>query len=135
METTFVIPNDVAQLHGAIDMLRQFCGEQNVPAEPARLMALALDEILVNIMRYAYEHGGEIHVRLEREDDRLAVEVQDRGRPFDPTKAEDPNLDQLADQYVESGRGIFLARQCVDELDYHYADGTNRVVLLKRLGP
>lgn len=126
------ISSDIAELHGALAALAQFCRETSVDGEACRLMSLALDEMLVNVMRYAYENGGEICIGFRSEEERLVVEVADRGRPFDPTGADSPDLDSMADEGVERGRGIFLARQCVDEFDYHYADGVNRLTLVKQ---
>ena len=96
-------------------------------------MALALDEVLVNIMRYAYEDESEIHVRFEHGQGRLAIEVTDCGRPFDPTRAETGDPDDLADRGVERGRGLLLARSSVDELNYRRIDDENHLALVKYL--
>ena len=47
---------------------------------------LALDEVLTNVISYAYDDAGahEIEVRLEVEGEDVVVEVTDDGRPFDP---------------------------------------------------
>ena len=127
------IPSDIAQLHDAIDLLEAFGREAGMGRETCRFVALALDEVLVNIMRHAYEGEGEIHVRFEHGQGRLAVEVTDCGRPFDPTRAEMADPDDLAERGTESGRGLLLARSSVDELNYRRIDDKNHLTLVKYL--
>ena len=130
----FTIPSDIAQLHDAIGLLEAFGREAGIGWETCRSVALALDEVLVNIMRYAYEDEGEVHVRFEHGEGRLGIEVTDCGRPFDPTRAEAADPDDLAERGVESGRGLLLARSSVDELNYRRIDDENHLTLVKYLG-
>ena len=87
---------------------------------------LVLEEILVNIARYAYEAGGgEVDVAYSTHAGSLLVEVTDRGRSFNPLEAAPPDLALgLADRPV-GGLGVLLVKQIVGSLSYRREDGQN----------
>jgi serine/threonine-protein kinase RsbW len=87
---------------------------------------LVLEEILVNIARYAYEAGsGEVDVAYSTQAGSLLVEVTDRGRSFNPLEAAPPDLALgLADRPV-GGLGVLLVKQIVGSLSYRREDGQN----------
>ncbi len=80
-------------------------------------IAMAVREITVN----AITHGNQldaakkVHLDFSISPAGLIIEVRDEGRGFDASKLPDPLApDNLLRQ---SGRGIFLARAFMDELD------------------
>ena len=89
---------------------------------------LVLEEILVNIARYAYEGGvGEVEVAYSADAGTLSVEVTDQGRSFNPLEAAPPDLTLgLADRPV-GGLGVLLVRQIVGSLSYQRKEGQNTV--------
>lgn len=90
---------------------------------------LVLEEILVNIARYAYEGGpGEVEVGYSAQGDTLLVEVTDRGRSYNPLEAAPaPDLTLgLADRPI-GGLGVLLVKQIVGSLTYRHQDGQNTV--------
>src|SRR5262245_3971503 len=74
------------ELERARDMVESFCDTHKLPAETTNLMNLALDEILSNIVKYAYEvpETGTIDVELEYSDNKLKASIEDHGVAFDP---------------------------------------------------
>jgi anti-sigma regulatory factor (Ser/Thr protein kinase) len=89
---------------------------------------LVLEEILVNIARYAYEDGaGEVEVAYSTEDGSLLVEITDQGRSFNPLDAAPPDLALgLADRPI-GGLGVLLVKQIVGSLTYRRRDGRNKL--------
>jgi sigma-B regulation protein RsbU (phosphoserine phosphatase) len=87
---------------------------------------LVLEEILVNIARYAYEDGaGDVEVAYSADASSLLVEVTDGGRSFNPLDAAPPDLALgLADRPI-GGLGVLLVRQIVGSLSYRRQDGQN----------
>jgi serine/threonine-protein kinase RsbW len=103
-------------------------GAEAVGLEPADMdkLDLVLEEILVNIARYAYDgRVGEIEVAYSAEAGSLLVEVTDRGRSFNPLEAAPPDLTiGLADRPV-GGLGVLLVKQIVASLSYRREDDQN----------
>ena len=91
----------------------------------------AVGEAFNNIAVHGYRDGTpglvEIDVGVDRRG-RLAVEMRDYGRSFDPRTAAAPDLDALP----ESGMGTFIMNRLMDEVDYR-PGSPNVLKLVKRL--
>jgi anti-sigma regulatory factor (Ser/Thr protein kinase) len=103
-------------------------GAEAVGLDPADMnkLDLVLEEILVNIARYAYQGGaGDVQVAYSTEAGSLLVEVTDSGCSFNPLESAPPDLALgLADRPI-GGLGVLLVRQIVGSLSYRRQDGQN----------
>ena len=101
--------------------------------EPALVadLKLALTEACSNAVRHAYKgrRSGEVEVRYELDDDKLAVEVVDEGIGFDPEAA----VPAAGDALDEGGLGISIIRAIVDELDIKSSDSGSSLRFTKYL--
>ncbi|MBM3294650.1 MAG: ATP-binding protein [Candidatus Aminicenantes bacterium] len=95
---------------------------------------LAVTEVLINIVRYAYPAApGDMTLRVWDEAGVLHVECSDRGRPFDPRQFPDPSLENMTSGERKGGLGVYLARRLSDGFDYRREDGRNVVTISKRI--
>lgn len=80
---------------------------------------LATEELLVNIISYAYdETGGEIEVSLDKQDGMITVEISDCGQLFNPLEAKDPDISLSIDEREPGGLGIYLVKKLSLSLEY-----------------
>lgn len=88
---------------------------------------LCLEEILVNIIHYAYpDTPGEMDIACElTEDDTLIIEVTDRGIPFDLLSVEKPDITANMDERNIGGLGIFFVKELMDDVQYHRENDKN----------
>lgn len=102
----------------------------------ANRINLAVEELTVNALEYAYPEGerGRVSVSATFENNILEFRICDEGRPFDPTMAPDPDLTLDADSRPVGGLGIFLARKIMDEIVYRREGKRNVVTMRKRMG-
>ena len=106
----------------------------DIPARARMQIALAAEEIYVNIVRYAYHPGkGKATVSCSAEGEPLQVilEFADSGRPFDPLAAPEADVTLPAGEREIGGLGILLARKSMDQISYAYRDGKNILTLKK----
>ncbi len=100
-------------------------------------LSLAVDEIATNIVMHGYETGGrpgKLTIWADTRADRLAVYLEDTGRPFDPREAPRPdNLDRPLEERQDGGLGIFLALWGVDDFVYERRGGVNRCTFVMHL--
>lgn len=108
----------------SIAPFREFvrAGALGAGIEPQELekLDLVLEEILINVARYAYTpEQGLVEVRYRADGSgKLHVEVVDSGRVFNPLEADPPDLSRgLADRPI-GGLGVFLMRSMVASIDY-----------------
>lgn len=114
-----------------------FVSGGGLPAEIAFDVNVALEEVVTNVISYAFQDGGEhaIEVTLEIDGAELRAVVTDEGIPFDPREAAPPDLGLPVAERPLGGLGIFLARRLMDGLDYR-REGTRNVVRLRKdVGP
>lgn len=106
---------------------------EGIAPERAAKLALALEEIFVNICRYAYPNvDGTVTFRCGIDGDDFVVEIVDHGQPFDPSAVPDPDLAADLDARPIGGLGWYLAHRLVDSLQYCRDDGRNIIRLALR---
>jgi anti-sigma regulatory factor (Ser/Thr protein kinase) len=100
-------------------------------------VSLALDEMLTNVMSYAWPQGGTHAVRLvlSVEGGVLTAEVTDDGVPFDPRTVPEPDLSAPLEQRRLGGLGIHFAMTLMDRVEYHRVGDENRLTLIKTIHP
>lgn len=111
---------------------------QEVGASPRarRQMEIALEEIFVNIARYAYRSGeGNVTIRASLGGDPKALTLRfcDSGAPFDPLAREDPDVSLDARSREIGGLGIYLVKELMDAAAYQYVDRMNVFTITKIL--
>jgi anti-sigma regulatory factor (Ser/Thr protein kinase) len=129
------LANDLAGLAGLADRIDRFGAEQRLPGNVVNALNVVLDEAVSNAINHGYDAGvrGEIAVRLRRGADRVEVEVEDDGRPFDPLRAPPPDLSLPLERRPIGGLGIHLIRNLMDEVSYARQGGRNVLKMAKRL--
>jgi serine/threonine-protein kinase RsbW len=92
-------------------------------------LKLAVTEACGNVVRHAYPGAsGAVHVRYEVIDDRIAIEVEDRGGGVEPAAPF-----ELADGMpVESGMGLAIIQAIVDEFEIDAGGETGGTVVRMR---
>jgi serine/threonine-protein kinase RsbW len=112
------------------EFVRKGALEANLPEPVGRQLELLLEEILVNIWRYAYPEGapGTVVVTYSVSvPGEIAVEVGDQGVEFDPSTAVVPELSEDLDRRSVGGLGILLLKSFAKSLQYRRQQGWNRL--------
>ena len=110
-----------------------------VPADPETQFTLRLvvEELVVNIVNYAYGDGGDGPLRIELDSDHksLTLTIADNGTPFNPLEQATPDTTLSAEERSIGGLGIFLGREMMDTVDYKRVDGANVITATKNIKP
>ena len=98
-------------------------------------LQLAVDEACSNIITYGYAHAAtaeerKIRIRCSRHDGTIAVEIKDRGKPFDPTTVAPPDLEASLEERQIGGLGIYFMKKVTDAISYAYKNGQNVLTLV-----
>ena len=123
-----------------IETVTDFVNEQlealDCPMKAQMQIDIAIDELFGNIAHYAYNPDvGDATVRVEVIDDPLSVIITfvDKGVPYDPLTAADPDVTLSAEDRAIGGLGIFMVRKSMDEITYRYENGSNILSIRKTL--
>lgn len=87
---------------------------------------LCVEEVVENIVSYAYERGdGWLEAQTELCEGSLVISLRDAGTPFNPLDTPDPDITLSAEERQIGGLGIFLCKKMMDKVSYEYKDGCN----------
>lgn len=127
------IKNEMSELEGLYAAINQFLTSHKVPYRSGYAVNLALEELAVNVIRYAYVDDDEhnIEIGLGIVDGQIILEIRDAGRPFDPREAPEHDVD--VDDLEPGGLGLTLVLDIVDRLTYRREDEKNHVQALIQL--
>ena len=132
---TVIVTNAVSEIGRLHASVSQFCRENGLSADIEGDLSLALEEILMNVIRYGHPEGGrhEILINLSLENECVTVEVEDDGTPFNPLDAPEPDIEAPIEKRPIGGLGIHLVRILMDGLEYRRTNGRNLLSMRKRL--
>ncbi|MFZ2006645.1 MAG: ATP-binding protein [Stellaceae bacterium] len=124
---------DIADIPRLLDWVEACCRECRVKGETPSKLALALEEAVANVINHAFAGiaAPRITVELTIDDDRVAAEIIDNGRPFNPTAAPEPDCAAPLESRDVGGLGIHLIRRMMDHVDYRRMGDENRLRLEK----
>jgi serine/threonine-protein kinase RsbW len=96
-------------------------------------IAMAVREAAVNAVLHgnAYDPEKKVELEFERTSQDLVITIRDQGRGLDPAQIPDP----LAPENLlkTSGRGIFLIRSFMDDVQIHPTSAGTEIKLIKHV--
>ena len=122
--------NDTGSLiHEILDALTPY----DLKSEDIYSIRLAIDETLANAWRHGLneDSNAKFNVGYHISDLGFRLRVSDSGPGFDHESLPDPTVPE--NLYKASGRGVFLIRQMMDEVEFN--DAGNEISVLKRFDP
>lgn len=96
-------------------------------------ISMAVREAAVNAVLHgnAYDPKKKVKVTMERTPDSIVIAIADQGRGLDPEAVPDPlSPDNLLKQ---SGRGIFLIKAFMDEVQFRNLEQGTEIKLIKHV--
>ncbi|MFP5221179.1 MAG: ATP-binding protein [Acidobacteriota bacterium] len=115
---------ELERVHAEVENFLERC---DVAGRDSYHIRLALDELVTNVICYAYDgEGGHcIDVHLMRSPGAVTVTLMDSGKPFNPLLAPEPDVNAPPEKRRIGGLGIHFVRKTMDELHYERRDGMN----------
>lgn len=134
---TLEVRNTDAAMASAAEAAENWLEQNGVGRQTAYFILLAIEELVTNCIKYAWNDGAEhtIVVELTAEEQAVRLVAIDDGGAFDPFSAPPPALTGDAGERPIGGLGLHLLREMADEIAYERRDGTNRLTLTKRTAP
>jgi serine/threonine-protein kinase RsbW len=112
-------------------IIEQLKKEYPLTDEDVFPIRLALDEGLANAVKHGNKFNETLSVRANvvTQNDELIIDIKDQGQGFDFVHVPDPTAqDKLM---KTSGRGVFLMRKIMDQVEYY--DGGRGLRMVKKL--
>ncbi len=135
MKKSIVLPNDIQEVPKLNAFVEEVCRAVGFDELVTMSITVAIEEAVVNVMKYAYppEQRGEVTVEAASNDVRLKFTITDSGKPFDPTVQPEVDTTLPANQRKIGGLGIHIIRQNMDSINYERINNLNVLTLRKTL--
>jgi sigma-B regulation protein RsbU (phosphoserine phosphatase) len=135
LSRSITLDNDVAQVTELNQFVQSVTEELQFDKALSRRIKLAVEEVVVNIMDYAYvaDVKGQVKVEAMANDERLRFILTDSGRAFDPTAVSRADTTLTVEDRPIGGLGILLVRNLMDSINYERIDGQNVLRIEKKI--
>jgi anti-sigma regulatory factor (Ser/Thr protein kinase) len=133
---TIPLTNQISEIERLSNVVNEFGEKHSVSSEAMFAMNLALEEILINVIKHGYADEGahEIEVRLSFDDGEMIAEVEDDGIAFNPLDAPIPDITKPLEERPIGGLGIHLTRTMMDRTAYQRLGNKNILLMAKKAG-
>ena len=134
MRKSLVLPCDVQEVPRLNAFVEEVCLAVGFDDLTTMGIKVAVEEAVVNVMKYAYPPGQQRDVTIEAasNDLRLKFTIIDSGQPFDPTVQAEVDTTLSAGERKIGGLGIHIIRQNMDSINYERMDNLNVLTLRKK---
>lgn len=132
--TELVIRNEIPQLALLSAAIERIGREHALAQKPLVQLQVTLDEIVSNVIKYAWPEGGshEIRIRITVDAGKVKVDVADDGMSFDPRNTAPPAPPPSGKKRRPGGVGLHMVRQLMDSFEYTRIGGWNHSTLTKQ---
>ena len=120
------LDNVLSYVHSVID--------KKVEKNQSMKLDVVIEEIFVNIAKYAYDDVGDVLIEVLFDKNKLILTFEDEGNPFNPLEKDDPDTSLSSDNRQIGGLGIFMVKKMVDKVKYEYKDNKNILIIEKKFG-
>lgn len=133
MRRSLVLPNDTQEVPRLNAFVEEVCRDTGFDEDTVAKIKVAVEEAVVNVMKYAYPEGqsGDVTIEAASNDLRLKFTIIDNGKPFDPTVQTAVDTTLPAKEREIGGLGIHIIRQNMDSINYERMDNLNVLTLRK----
>jgi anti-sigma regulatory factor (Ser/Thr protein kinase) len=126
------IKNNIEEMSRICDEIHEFCIESGIPDGRYHDIILIVDEIVTNVISYAYQDGKEheFSLHLNEYDQHVSINLIDNGIAFNPLEREDPDICSSIEERQIGGLGIFIVKQLAEVVEYSRVDEQNRLSIM-----
>ena len=122
---------DVGNLDTVLDFINMELFDY--PAELRSNVDVAVEEIFVNIVNYAYKPDkGDVAIYISTKQ-KISIKFEDKGREYNLIEQDDPDLDKPLMEREIGGLGVFMVKKLMDEIEYMRIGNKNVLVITKNL--
>ena len=127
--------NEEQELKRVAEFMETVCYELQIDMHVAMKLQVAMEEMVTNVIFYAYPEGISADITLTAESDGevLTFVLSDSGKPFDPTAKEDADLDVNPMDREQGGMGILIVKNIMNEVSYQRVGEMNQLTMKKKL--
>ena len=134
--TNKTFPAKTESLNDVLGFVEETLESFECPMKIQMAICVAIEEVFVNVARYAYpdsEGDMTLHISFDDQTRNVTFIMSDKGIPFDPLKKPDPDITLSAEEREIGGLGIFITKKTMDSVTYAYENNENILTMIKKI--
>jgi anti-sigma regulatory factor (Ser/Thr protein kinase) len=130
-----VIRNQISEISRVNEIFQESSKPWNLSLRMEAQMDLILDELLSNIIKYAYtdDDPHEIEINIECKDNKIFLNIVDDGIEFNPLDYPEPDLNPNLSERQIGGLGIHIIKNLTHRFIYNRVNGYNIQKIIKHI--
>ena len=135
MRKELCIKNQMTELEKVNQFIDEIGEELGLNMELTMNLNLVMEDMVVNVISYAYPEGSDAEIELLAKSDgkELTLVLSDQGREFDPTMKEDSDMSVNPALRDIGGMGIFIVKNIMNKVSYQRLEGRNLLTMTKSI--
>lgn len=128
-----VIPSLLEKLTEVEELTEKVAEQHDISEDDKDNLAIAITELTNNAIIHGnkFDHQKKVIISFYFDHDVVSVYIKDQGKGFDPTAIGNP-LDP-ENLLKESGRGIFILKSIMDDVQFQVSDQGTEVKIIKKI--
>ncbi len=133
-EKKFNITSHYEKIADLNNSVREFLSSQNVEQHICNAVEISLTEALNNVIKHSYQNSDSKHIEvvISKNTNLIEIAIIDEGEPRKNLEIKELDFDPHDIMNLpESGMGLYIIKQLMDELNYYSRNGKNYFTLKK----
>ena len=133
MRKEICIKNKISELEKVAQFIEEISEELGLSMELQMNLNLVMEEMVTNVIFYAYPQDEEADIELLVKSDgkELTFVLSDQGKEYDPTAKEDSDMSVNPAERELGGMGIFIVKNIMNKVSYQRLEGKNLLTMTK----
>lgn len=130
------IPYNEDDVYRACDFVLSHAARMGFPETEASRIKIAVYEACLNAIQHSRKMspGDKVSIEVETLENKLQINIYDRGTGFDPEKTNDYDVTEAASHRKTGGMGLHIIRRAMDEVNYEVDRlNGNKLIMIKYL--
>ena len=122
-DESLITQADGASIERVWDFINRQTQKAELNAKVTNRVQIVVDEIYSNIQLYSGATMAQVFCQIDSE--QLRLTFKDDGVPFNPLKAQEPDITATLEEREQGGLGLLMVKKMATDLSYVHEDGYN----------
>ena len=129
------IPSQTERLNDVREFISGQARLHGFSEDDINKITIAVDEACTNIIKHGYNYSPDkkIDVEIVRNGQDFEIIISDKGKQFDPSAIQTPDMKDYFEHYRRGGLGVYLMKRIMDRVEFNLQSDRNVLRMIKTL--
>lgn len=133
--SSLTIPSQTERLNDVREFVSGLARVHGFSEDDINKITIAVDEACTNIIKHGYNYSpdNKIDVEIIRRGQEFEIIISDKGKRFDPSAIQTPDMKDYFEHYRRGGLGVYLMKRIMDRVEFNLQSDRNVLRMIKTL--